>query len=183
MPTHIAENHRVVIFVVPDNALQGEGPPVGPGRQMTAHHMECATEHVRKHAPALLDNVTAVIVVGDKAGTFLNGTLVPHDQAIKHAAIRMYTESDQIEWECDQAFEIVSTEKAHQPIWYQPGTPDNPFLTGPPFMGECGSDTRYRARSSQTSAAANGQQYKVTIRIGGRDIDPDYVCGSPPPSP
>ena len=47
-------------------------------------------------------------VVGDKAATFLHGTLVPHDQAIKHAAIRMYTESDQIEWDCDQAFEIAS---------------------------------------------------------------------------
>jgi hypothetical protein len=181
MPSHVAQVHQVIIFVVPDDALQGDPPPVGPGRPLTARHLANASDHVKKNARALADNVTAVIVIGDKAATFLNGGLVAHDMAIKHAAIRVYTESDQIEWECDRAFTIASTEKAHNPIWYQPGTPDNPFYAGPPFVAECGSDTRYRARSSTTTAAANGQQYKVTITIGGRDVDPDYVCGNPPP--
>jgi hypothetical protein len=136
-------------------------------------------------APELENDVRAIIVIGDKAATFLDRTLVPHDEAIRHAAIRVFTESDVIEWECDQAFEIASTKKAEHPIWQKDGTPDNPFFTGPPFEGERLSDNRFRARSSKTRAEANDQQYKVFIRITSDDrlIDPDYVCGNPPPNP
>ena len=135
-------------------------------------------------APELAGDVHAIIVIGDKAATFLNGDLVPHDNAIRHAAIRVFTESDVIEWECDEAFAIASTTKAEDPIWQKDGTPENPFYTGPPFDGEPLSNNRFRARSSKTRAEANGQQYKVFIKIttGDRLIDPDYVCGDPPPN-
>jgi hypothetical protein len=132
-------------------------------------------------APELADDVRAIIIIGDKAATFLNGTLVQHDDAIRHAAIRVFTESDVIEWECNEAFTIESTEKADHPIWQKNGTPDNPFYTGPPFDGERLSNGRFRARSSKTRAEANDQQYKAFIKIGDRLIDPDYVCGDPPP--
>ena len=32
-------------------------------------------------------------------------------------------------------------------------------------------------------AKANNQQYKPTLKIGREEIDPDIVCGDPPPAP
>ena len=179
---HIAEVQRVVIYVVPDSVLQRAPPlPLGKGLEATQDHLHLAHDHVKKEAPDLVKDVKAIIVIGDKAATFLNGILVRHETAVREAAIRVYTESDVIEWVCDQAFSIVSTEKSHNPIWREPTAPDNPFYTGPPYDAGCGADTRYRAQSTKTRKEANGQQYKVSIRIGTRLIDPDYVCGSPPP--
>ena len=37
--------------------------------------------------------------------------------------------------------------------------------------------------SGVVPASANNQQYKATFKIGGELIDPDVVCGDPPPSP
>lgn len=182
MPAHIAQVIPVVIFVVPDSVLQSEPPlPLGKGLPATPRQIKLAHLHVEKEAPALVHDVKAIIVLGDKAATFLHGVLVPHEAAVREAAIRVFTESDVIEWVCDQAFSIVSTGKAHNPIWREPTAPDNPFYTGPPYDAEYGADTRYRAQSTKTRKEANGQQYKVSIRIGNRLIDPDYVCGSPPP--
>jgi hypothetical protein len=182
MVTHVAEAHRVRIFVVPDSVLEGEPLPLGRDRPVTPRHLERSRSHIKQVAEDLLDDSAAVIVVGDKAATFICGALVPHDYAIRHAAIRMYTDSDTIAWECDQPFTIVSTEKVTEPIWCANGTPDNPFYSGPPFCGQPVGNGCFRAESSMTMAAANGQQYKVSIMIGDRLIDPDYVCGSPPPS-
>jgi hypothetical protein len=181
MTEHVAEAHRVRIFVVPDNALEGEPLPLGRDRPVTPRHLERSRSYVNEQAPELMNDSSAIIVVGDKAATFICGALVPHDYAIRHAAIRLYTESDVITWECDRPFRIVSTEKVSDPLWQAQGSPDNPFYVGPPFDGNPVSDVRYKAESSTTKAAANGQQYKVTIMIGDRLIDPDYVCGSPPP--
>ena len=180
IPPHKPETHHIRIFVVADDVLKGDAPPIGP-RPVTQGHLDLADAHVKKEAPGLEDDVKAIIVIGDKAATFLHRKLVPHGSAIQEAAIRVYTESDVIEWESDQAFTIVSTEKSHNPIWHQGGTPDNPFHSGPPFVSSSGNGAYHRARSSMTRSEANGQQYKVSIRIGGRLIDPDYVCGDPPP--
>ena len=183
--THEDQVHHVRIFVVPDAALRGDAPPVGGSQRVTPRHLESAHAHVMQTERGLVKDVHAIIVIGDQAATFLNGTLVPHDDAIKHAAIRVYTESDVIEWECNKAFAIDSTKKADNPIWQKDGTPGNPFYSGPPFDGERLTDTRFLARSSKTRAEANDQQYKVFIKIkiesGDRLIDPDYVCGNPPP--
>jgi hypothetical protein len=126
MPTpsvHTAQIHRVRIFVVPDSALRGELPPVGKKNLVTPRHLELAHNHVLHEAPDVADDVHAVIVIGDKAATFLDGKLVPHDEAIKHAAIRVHTESDLIEWEADRAFTIVSTEKAEHRSGIRTGRP------------------------------------------------------------
>jgi hypothetical protein len=181
MPPHVAQVHRIRIFVVPDTALMGDPPPLGNKMFPSPRHLSLAQDHVRKHAPELVDDVRAIIVIGDKPATFLNGTLVPHNAAIAEAVIRVWTESDTIEWMSEQAFAIVSTQKADHPIWDRPGTPNDPFHTSPPFDAAPGADGRYRAQSSTTRKEANGQQYKVTISIANRLVDPDYVCGSPPP--
>ncbi len=180
IPPHKPETHHIRIFVVADQVLDGDAPPIG-SRPLMPRHLALADAHVKKVAPGLENDVKAIIVIGDKAATFLNRTLVPHGSAIREAAIRVYTESDIIEWESDQAFTIVSTEKSHDPIWYKDGTTDFPFYSGPPFESSSGSGAYHRTQSSTTRREANGQQYKVSIRIGNRLIDPDYVCGDPPP--
>jgi hypothetical protein len=181
-PTHVPQIHRVRIFVVPDRALQGEPPPLGKKNRVTPRHLALADAHVKKEAPDLTDDGKAVIVIGDKAATFRDRKLEDHDLAIRHAAIRMFTESDVIEWESDAPFSIESTAKAENPIWHRDGTPDNPFHTGPPFDSAPHDNGRHKARSSTTTKDANGQQYKVSIRLSdGRLVDPDYVCGDPPP--
>jgi hypothetical protein len=181
MNEHEAQIHHVRIFVVPDAALEGEPPPVGRN-ELTDRHRRLAKAYANRTAPELQDDVKAIVVIGDKAATFLNRELVPHDRAIRHAAIRVFTESDIIEWRSDQPFTIVSTEKAEEPIWSVAGTPENPFYSGPPFESTVDPGNRHQARSSKTKQAANGQQYKVSIRLeDGRLVDPDYVCGDPPP--
>ena len=35
--------------------------------------------------------------------------------------------------------------------------------------------------SGVVPASANNQQYKMTFEIGGKRVDPDVVCGNPPP--
>jgi hypothetical protein len=37
--------------------------------------------------------------------------------------------------------------------------------------------------SGVVPASANNQQYKATFKIRGQKIDPDVVCGDPPPAP
>ena len=36
--------------------------------------------------------------------------------------------------------------------------------------------------SGRVPAKANNQQYKMTFKIDGKLIDPDVVCGDPPPN-
>ena len=119
-----------------------------------------------------------------KAKTLIR-KLLNHDEANRYAVLRVWTDSDTIEYQCDEPFEIVRVEKAG---WKIDGTLDDPFGN---------SENGYRAhkenaegeeevwvwRSGLLPAAANNQQYKATFKIGGKLIDPDVVCGSPPPSP
>ena len=119
--------------------------------------------------------------------------LFPHDDRHTDTVLRVWTESDTIEYQCDEEFEIVRMERAG---WKLFGAPDNPF------EGERGA-APYKATKERTSridadgnpksvwkwtsgivpASANNQQYKATFKIRGEEIDPDVVCGDPPPAP
>jgi hypothetical protein len=119
--------------------------------------------------------------------------LFPHDDHNRDTVLRVWTESDKIEYQCDQEFEILQVDKAG---WKLFGAPDNPFER------ERGA-TPYKATKERTStidaagnpefvwkwtsgvlsATADNQQYKATFKIGGQRIDPDVVCGDPPPAP
>ena len=48
-------------------------------------------------------------------------------------------------------------------------------------VGNALSNVMSRINAYWKDDSKNGQQYKVTIKIGGRLVDPDYVCGDPPP--
>ena len=118
--------------------------------------------------------------------------LFPHDDRNTDTVLRVWTESDTIEYQCDEEFEIVQMERAG---WRLFGAPDNPFEKE---RGE----TPYKATKERTStidadgnpgfvwkwtsgvvpATANNQQYKATFKIRGELIDPDVVCGDPPPT-
>ena len=118
--------------------------------------------------------------------------LSPHDERHRDTVLRVWTESDTIEYQCDEAFEIVQMDRAG---WKLFGAPDNLFER------ERGA-TPYRATKERTSttdaegnpklvwkwtsgvvpASANNQQYKSTFKIRGKLIDPDVVCGDPPPN-
>ena len=119
--------------------------------------------------------------------------LHPHDDGNRDTVLRVWTESDTIEYQCDEEFEIVRMERAG---WKLFGAPDNPFER------ERGA-TPYKATKEPTStidadgnpkfvwkwtsgvvpASANNQQFKATFKIRGKLIDPDVVCGDPPPAP
>jgi hypothetical protein len=106
-----------------------------------------------------------------------------HDDRNKDTVLRVWTESDTIEYQCDQAFEIVKVEKAGWRIY---GAPDDPFGNGGPYRAQQAPSAQGRKplwvwRSGLLPARANNQQYKTTFRIGGVDIDPDVACGDPPP--
>jgi hypothetical protein len=118
--------------------------------------------------------------------------LFRHDDRNRDTVLRVWTESDTIEYQCDQEFEIVKVERAGWKIY---GAPDNLFERE-------SRATPYKATKERTStidaagnpkfvwkwtsgrlpARANNQQYKMTFKIGNKKIDPDVVCGDPPPS-
>lgn len=106
-----------------------------------------------------------------------------HDDRNKDTVLRVWTEADTIEYQCDREFEIVKVEKAGWRIY---GTPDDPFGMGGPYRaqrtrGARGEKPMWVWRSGLLPARANNQQYKMTFRIGGVEIDPDVACGDPPP--
>jgi hypothetical protein len=99
--------------------------------------------------------------------------------------LRVWTESDTIEYVCDKPFEIVGVERAG---WKIDGAPDDPFGGATPYRAQRrppakGQKPLWVWTSGLLPARANNQQYKMKFKIGREEIDPDVVCGSPPPSP
>jgi hypothetical protein len=117
--------------------------------------------------------------------------LRPHDSSPNETVLRVWTESDTIEYLCDQQFEIEKVEKAGWKIF---GTPENPFereRNAAPYRAteertvDAAGNVKivWKWISGVLPAAANNQQYKATFIINGEKIDPDVVCGTPPPNP
>ena len=117
--------------------------------------------------------------------------LFAHDHHHADTVLRVWTESDTIEYQCDRRFEIVKVEKEGWKIY---DAPDNPFGSGKVDYKaqerQLGTGKRqYFWTSSVLPATANNQQYKMTFKIfdengkNGELVDPDIVCGNPPPSP
>ena len=118
--------------------------------------------------------------------------LVGHEHHDTDTVLRVWIESDTIEYQCDVKFEIVKVERAGWKIYDAPGIP---FANGPlPYRAE----RKPRATdgkpiwvwtSSVLPATANNQQYKMAFKIfdengkNGELVDPDIVCGNPPPTP
>jgi hypothetical protein len=111
--------------------------------------------------------------------------LFAHDDRHRDTVLRVWTESDTIEYRCEEAFEILEVKSVGWKIY---GAPDNPFANKKPYkaqqvQGAKGGKPLWVWRSSRLPATANNQQYKMTFKIGDEKIDPDVVCGDPPPSP
>jgi hypothetical protein len=140
-------------------------------------------------APHTADTPNSAALPGEPTTKHLHA----HDDRHRDTVLRVWTESDTVEYQCDEEFEIVRMERAG---WKLFGAPDNPFER------ERGA-TPYKATKERTStndadgnpkfvwkwtsgvvpALANNQQYKATFKIRGEEIDPDVVCGDPPPAP
>ena len=99
--------------------------------------------------------------------------------------LRVWTESDTIEYQCAEPFAIVGVERAGWKIY---DAPDNPFGFGKveyiaqERKGKTDEKRIWVWTSGLLPATANNQQYKMTFKIGDETIDPDVACGSPPPS-
>ena len=111
--------------------------------------------------------------------------LFAHDDRHRDTVLRVWTESDTIEYECDEEFEIVKVERAG---WKIHGAPQDPFANARPYRAErrqhaTGGEPLWAWTSSVLPATANNQQYKMTFKINGELIDPDVICGFPPPTP
>ena len=107
-----------------------------------------------------------------------------HDDRNKDTVLRVWTDSDTIEYQCEEEFAITKVEKAG---WKIHGTPDNPFQEALPYEAKempraSGQKPLWVWRSGVLTAKANNQQYKATFKIRGKKIDPDVVCGDPPPN-
>jgi hypothetical protein len=117
--------------------------------------------------------------------------LFAHDDRHRDTVLRVWTESDTIEYQCDEKFEIVGMERAG---WKLFGAPGNPFERERGAMPYKATKERtsttdadgnpkfvWKWTSGVVPASANNQQYKATFKIRGQKIDPDVVCGDPPP--
>jgi hypothetical protein len=130
---------------------------------------------------------TDIVVVGREPASVRRPRqkrqLFGHNDQNKDTVLRVWTESDTIEYRCDQPFEIRKVQKAG---WRIHAAPNDPFGKGKPYRARpeqrAGGRQLWVWRSGVLPATANNQQYKMTFRVGRQLIDPDVVCGSPPPS-
>jgi hypothetical protein len=110
--------------------------------------------------------------------------LFAHDDHNSNTVLPVWTESDTIEYQCDQKFEITKIKRAGWKIY---GAPEDPFVHRKrPYVSEQEErDGRqmWIWTSGTLPAAANNQQYKMSFTINGEEIDPDVICGNPPPEP
>lgn len=113
----------------------------------------------------------------------LTRKLFAHSHEHTDTVLRVWTESDTIEYQCDEPFTIVEMKRAG---WKLHGTPEDPFTNTKPWEAKKrdraqGEKDLWVWTSSPLPASANNQQYKMTFEIDSRKIDPDVVCGNPPP--
>ena len=132
---------------------------------------------------------TDIVVVGRDPASVVNKNrkrqLAAHDHHETATVLRVWTEADTIEYQCDEPFEIVRVKRAG---WKIHGAPENLFGIGEANYKAQernlpGGRKQYVWTSGFVPASANNQQYKASFKIGGKLIDPDVVCGSPPPGP
>jgi hypothetical protein len=202
-----------IVVVPPDNGTKSASQNGGHGHShgLTDHDRKTAQDKLTKMEPPPRDpsereaarspkpktmfealKSTDIVVVGlepasvrtvDSEGNPKKRELDPHNDRNKDTVLRVWTESDTIEYQCDEPFEIVRVEQAGWKIY---GAPDDPFGIGGPYTAQQrpraqGQNPLWVWRSGLLPARANNQQYKMTFRIGGVEIDPDVACGDPPP--
>jgi hypothetical protein len=124
-----------------------------------------------------------------------------HNERHRDTVLKVWTESDTVEYQCEKEFAIVGVKQVNRiidgapgnlferdgPLPYEARKPDEarkPATTGP-----AGNPVPvWKWTSGTVPKSANDQQYKMTfkIKIDDRDegelVDPDVVCGDPPPS-
>jgi hypothetical protein len=108
--------------------------------------------------------------------------LCAHDHHHRETVLRVWTESDTVEYQCDEKFEIAEVKKAGWAIFVAPVDPfSNPKPRTASQETSVDGPAVWVWRSSVVPASANNQQYKMTFKINDELIDPDVVCGDPPP--
>jgi len=207
--------HRVRIVVVPNV----KSAPPGEHHELTEEELAIGEAHLRK-TPApwsgqtppqkgpqktMFDDLkpTDIVVIrGEPASVRVVASkglgepptrrLFAHDDRHQDTVLRVWTDSDTIEYQSDVEFQIVEMNRAG---WHIYASPENPFedARGPlPYVATNQPDPALVAPGQPTTvwtwisgkvpASANNQQYKMTFRIAGQLVDPDVVCGDPPPS-
>lgn len=87
-------------------------------------------------------------------------------------------EENRAVWWSTTRFDITDINySAHTPR--QPGAPRSPFKDLPVTKEEQDGDGQivYVARSTAPVQESEGQQYKITLSVNGKDVDPDMYCG------
>ena len=123
--------------------------------------------------------------------------LFAHNHEHRDTVLRVWTESDTIEYQCDRPFEVAQPEVAGWRIYDSPEnlferSGDAPYVAKE-IAGVTPGTSLWSWTSSVIPAKADNQQYKMTFKIFEKDdrnregrfeeIDPDVVCGNPPPTP
>jgi hypothetical protein len=114
-----------------------------------------------------------------------------HNDRHKDTVLRVWTNSDTVEYQCDEKFEIIEVAQVN---WKIDGAPPNLFEEARGAMpyvatkehsttGAAGNpESVWKWTSGKVPVTANNQQYKMTFKIGDDPVDPDVVCGDPPPN-
>jgi hypothetical protein len=189
-PQHQPQILRVKIYLVPEDVLGGGWKP---RTRLTDAQLKKAEDHVKQVATAQGLGPTSIIVVRDQPTSYTNVAkrgqptvmkLLRHDpNGHRETVLPVWTESDRVEWQSVQAFEIVGIQKAPRPGFQAAGAsvPANPFYDAVTPYSAKESGGSYIIQTSTARRESNGQQYKITFRIAGRIVDPDIACGFPPP--
>ena len=109
-----------------------------------------------------------------------------HNERHRDTVLKVWTESDTVEYQCEKEFAIVGVKQVNR----IDGAPANLFERSGPMPYEAreepptpGNPVRvWKWTSVTVPQSANDQQYKMTFKIGDELIDPDVVCGDPPPN-
>ena len=179
-----------------EDELKKKAPPPSPEATPAARASSDAQSSNAKNMFEAL-KPTDIVVVGREPASVRKlkegRTLSGHDDHHRDTVLRVWTESDTIEYQCEERFEIVNMQRAG---WKIHGAPENPFESKgqPPYRAEqrqrpTDGKLIWSWMSGQLPAKANNQQYKMTFKVfdehgeNGELVDPDVVCGDPPPLP
>ena len=108
---------------------------------------------------------TDIVVVGrepasvrtiDSKGKPSRDSCLAHDDGHRDTVLRVWTESDTIEYQCEEKFEIMKVEKAGWKIY---DTPDNPFEQWEPRL------------TSQGNAACQRRKTVMGLEVGRPDSE------------
>jgi hypothetical protein len=163
----------VQIIVLPTDARVGGKGNTGAITAWAKKRTE--GERINPH-DILVDDQDVWLYIENTALDHTNDRESQHALFDKHAVRLRASQGEQVEWVSKTPFEIaIQVDKKHEPQMEKP--PANPFGWEKYRAAQGSAADGYRLLSGVPQGmTGKGQRYKVAVKIGKQEYDPDLVC-------